>query len=250
MTTRPATDRLAEWMNRRANLLGLSWPDGVADACGLAPGALRIIGVSPGLRGVSRSARGYVARALKVSLRDLESLAAGGIDWIPDNRIVDYERLAMSASKPPPIGQPAPHSCPLHLGVPILGVISAGGIARQWTDASAEDVPRLPCRYLGFPDAFALSLCADFPGDGPEANLVFIAIPPGELIDGETALVTTAAETEFRTVARLAAGDLELHHVRTKQFVRRLSMIDVLRAARTLGSVGASGTERGGTPLK
>src|SRR6185437_6552317 len=83
-----------KWLAHRAGSIGLSWPQGVADAAGVSAALLNSIGDTGNLRNIGRGARGYLARALQISVRELEALADGEIQWIDDGRIVAIDRLS------------------------------------------------------------------------------------------------------------------------------------------------------------
>src|SRR4051794_29366804 len=86
--------RLTEWLRHRQDLLGMASAEDLAEAAAISPGTITTILQTGTLRHVGRSARSWLARALKVTVRDLEALASGRIDWIDDSRMVDFDRLA------------------------------------------------------------------------------------------------------------------------------------------------------------
>lgn len=228
---------LEQWIIHRAGLIGLAWPDGVADACGLPPTTLVSIRSTGRLAGVGRSARGYLARALKVSVRQLEALAEGKIAWIDDAHSVDLDRFspyALLPAKPvPPIALPCRHG----LGVPILGKILEHGIVESSTAWSPEDGARLPVRYRGAADAFAFELAVETAMYPAGAVLAFRLIAPGELAENELALITltpSAAECRLHRVRWHSPQSIQLLPDRERGESAIVSLGDVIRAARLI----------------
>lgn len=209
---------LRQWLIHRSALLGLNWPEGVAEAAGISPDALRAVGEHQTLSGIARSARGYLARALKVSVRDLESLAAGRVGWIDDARQVDRDRTSPGVAIEIP--------CALAVGVPIVGRIISDGRVEQ-DDRPPQDQRRLPIRYKGAPDAFALELMQDLGDFRGGTLLIFQPAPPGELREGELALLSRA-EMEVRKIDKVVGLSLRVGS-------NVVPLEDVLRAGRVIG---------------
>jgi hypothetical protein len=229
---------LKNWMIHRAKTVKLVWPHGVADAAGIEPATLALVEAIGNLRHVGRSARSYLARALKVSVRELESLDAGRIDWIGDERIVDFDLLSINASKQSASDAPIALPCPKHRGVPILGRILATGIVEHFDDWTPEDGPRLAVRYAGVPDAFALQIAADFPPFAVDTCLVFQVIPQGQLMDDQLALLTHG---HGEVVTELCVVRREGHALRrcaaSQQGLENafIAITEIHRAARVIG---------------
>ena len=142
------------------------------------------------LAGASRSARAYLARALKVSVRELEALAAGRIQWINDERRVDFDRLCATKKRPSHDKIPTAKSCDATKGIPILGRVLESGTVEHFDYWTPEEGRRVPVRYPGLPDVFSLELTCDVPPFMKGQCLVFQPILPGEIRDGELMLVT------------------------------------------------------------
>src|SRR5690349_2127518 len=92
--------RLAEWLAHRERLLSIPSHDALAEAAGVRAEAVARAAGRGTLAGVGRGTRALLARALKVSLRDLEGLASGRRDWIDDDRLVELDRLAPGYVRP------------------------------------------------------------------------------------------------------------------------------------------------------
>ncbi|HWE03510.1 MAG TPA: hypothetical protein VG326_13985 [Tepidisphaeraceae bacterium] len=228
----------SDWLSHRAALLSLSWPQGVADASGVSAAMLMMIRETQTLRGLGRSARGYLARSLKVSLRELEALAAGEIDWIADDRVLDIDRVSPHSIRPIDLGRALAVASSARQGVPILGRILETGMIEHFEAWATEDGPRIAIRYPGVPDAFALELAGDLRPYVRGECLVFQTVPPGELADGEPALLT-ADETELRIVRR---DGMSMHISPVHgagQASRVIAMADILRAAQIIDRFAA-----------
>jgi len=201
----------SQWLARRAGLLGLGAFSDLCDASGISPLTLRRVAESGLLDEIDRSARAWLARALKVPLRELESFAAGAGPSIPDSRVVDLDRPP-AASRPElavaDLARPSPVPAPPGRGVPIVARLSPGGDI-QWLDAAApRDTPRIPVRCPGVPDAFALAVEQDSPPDlVPETFLIFRNLPASQLAPGDIALITFSdgAPAGQSVLGRLAA---------------------------------------------
>jgi hypothetical protein len=225
---------LSDWLRHRAGLLSLSWPQGVSEISGVPVAALNLIQRRQTLRGLGRSARGYLARALKVSVRELEAIGAGRIDWIADNRVLDLDRLTPNSARPIDRAAGAAVASSLHCGVPILGRILETGLVEHFDGWTPEDGRRIAVRYPGVPDAFALELEIDLPPYVAGGCLVFQTIPPGEVADGEFALLTSD-ETELRVAYRDGSMSLRTQPIAaTGRRLRVIAMCDILRAARVI----------------
>ncbi|HZL34697.1 MAG TPA: hypothetical protein VFC78_05255 [Tepidisphaeraceae bacterium] len=228
----------SHWLLHRSGLLGIPWPAGVADAAGLPVAALQAMADAGSLAHTSRSARGYLARAMKVSVRELEALADGRTQWIADERILDIDRLSPTCLRPDLGAALVPTPCAIHRGMPILGRVAPTGIVEHFDAWTPEDGPRLPVRYPGLPDAFAVELAGDVPPYSAGMCLAFQLVPPGELADQELALLTRsdAGETQLCRVCREEPMQLRLQGCGASQRDLIVAMADIVRAARILGA--------------
>src|SRR5947209_188281 len=99
---------LSDWLLHRQQVLGLDSSESLSDASGISAATLDAIVARGTLAGVGRSLRGALARALKVTVRDLEALDEGLVEWIADGRVIDLDSLApshmrLAVSAPTPI---------------------------------------------------------------------------------------------------------------------------------------------------
>lgn len=229
---------LAHWLKHRARVIGLSWPDGVADAAGIAPATLTRVDRDSALGPIGRGARSYLARTLKVSVRELEAIAAGKIDWIDDARQVDLDRFSPGVPT-----SPVPRAMPLHCardrGIPRVGRIVAGGIVEPLETHAPEDQPRLALRYRDHPDAYAMRLAVDIPPWRTGVCLVFAPTAPGDLSRDQRALLSGIArdiDTLLCHVDAIADAMVHWRPVAAGEAIMRSSpLMDVLRAARIIG---------------
>jgi hypothetical protein len=235
--------KLSAWIIHREQLLEIASHDALADVCGVPRSTIHTIADCNSLTHVGRSVRAYLARALEVTVRDLEALAGGKIDWIADDHRVDAARLTPSALRTDPrvaAIAPAAIQCSSSQGVPVLGRIDCDGRAELLDDVASETLARLPVRYRGSPDAFALrtSSLADYP---PDATLIFRGVPPGQLPDGHSALITRGdadGECLFCYIER--EGNLSLRLISPAGEAGPLVPMEmIVRAARVIGTYTA-----------
>jgi hypothetical protein len=222
---------LADWMKHRSALLGLAWPGGVAKASGVSHGSLDRLASDGNIAAISRSTLGYVARTMKVSVRELERFAAGRISWIDDARIFDLDRLSAASSPSPRVTIPPPLTCPVNRGTPILGRILSPAVIEPFDFLIIEDVMRIPIRYPGLPDVFAMEWRRAAEGADQSGVLVFLPLPPGEiLIDDQVLLTHGCGEvvTEFVMIAKKTSAAL---HIASKH----IPLENTHRAARVIG---------------
>ncbi|HWE93725.1 MAG TPA: hypothetical protein VG269_07090 [Tepidisphaeraceae bacterium] len=204
---------MSHWVLHRARALGMPTAGALADESGIALETVEAMLEAGSLNRVGRSARGYLARALKVSLRDLESLDAGSAQWIPDARRVDLDRLSPAVARSLPVAIPQAIACAAGRGMPVFGRITEGGAVEHCDDWTPLDGRRLRVRYPGIPDAFALELAVDVLPHYAGASLAFQVIAPAGLQPGELALLTrgdSLAETRLCEIERIDADILHL----------------------------------------
>ncbi|HET6250011.1 MAG TPA: hypothetical protein VFE47_20135 [Tepidisphaeraceae bacterium] len=233
------SSKLRSWFIHRAAIVNLAWPLGVAEAACIEPNRLDAILADAKLEYIGRSARSYLARAMKISVRDLEALCGGRIDWIPDGRKVDFDRLSPVIA-PLPATKYEAYICRAGFGIPILGRILETGVVEHFDDWTSEDGPRLSVRYAGLPDAFALELTVGIGSWFAGECLVFMAIVPGEIRGGEITLLcrdSSEGQSELCVVERAAESlSCTIRPVAGSQLPRMIALADILRAARIVGS--------------
>lgn len=240
---------LSAWLAHRETLLGLKSHDDLAEAACIPRRSLDAM-IERGMHSrIGRSARAYLARALEVTVRDLEDLAAGKIDWISDSRRVDWKRVTPDclriARAQTPLDVTTAVACAIDRGIPIVGRISANGTAEFLHDPS-QDIPRLPLRIAGAPDAFALTVTAALAGVPAGAAILFKGLPPGELRHGELALVTIADGDERSLFCHVEHDkDLRLRLISPMgEPGPMVPMESIVRAARAIG-IHADNASRG-----
>ncbi|MDB5331605.1 MAG: hypothetical protein JWP03_2756 [Phycisphaerales bacterium] len=231
---------MSKWVLHRARALGMPTAGALADESGIALQTVEALLEAGTLARVGRSARGYLARALKVSLRDLESLDAGSAQWIPDARRVDLDRLSPAVARPRLAPAPQAAPCAAGRGIPVYGRIMERGAVEHFDDWTPLDGRRLRVRYPGIPDAFALELAADVPPHHSGTSLAFQILAPAELQPGELALLTrgdSLAETRLCEIERIDSNTLHLlAPAELRVPLPPAALGDILRAGRILGA--------------
>ncbi len=149
--------KLTQWLDHRMEVVGIErWKD-LAEYSGLSRQAIRDMNTCGSLNVLSRSERRLLAAALRVSLRKLEQLDAGTIDWIEDKHIYD----AVTQSRPLPWQESDPacwvpkETTPEERGTPLIGSISPCGKAEPDEDWQEEWGRHLPYRYGKGRDIYA-----------------------------------------------------------------------------------------------
>src|SRR5689334_16517746 len=81
--------KLAQWLDHRMEVVGIDrWRD-LSDLSGVPLQSLRDMRAYGSVDMLSRSERRLLAATLRVSLRKLEQLNDGQIDWIEDSYVYD-----------------------------------------------------------------------------------------------------------------------------------------------------------------
>ncbi|MDB5303491.1 MAG: hypothetical protein JWM97_1040 [Phycisphaerales bacterium] len=232
--------RMSQWVLHRAKVLGMPTAGALADESGIAIETVHAMLEADSLQHIGRSARAYLARALKVSVRDLESLDAGGAKWIAVTHHVDLDRHAPKTARSRSAAMPAAVPCPAGRGVPILGRVMKGGAVEHFDDWTPLDGRRLRVRYAGVPDCFALELKTNAPPHQKGTFLAFQIIAPADLQAGDLALLTrsdASAETRLCRIEQIEASTLRLlPPANTQSTLPPVALCDILRAARIIGA--------------
>jgi hypothetical protein len=130
---------------------------------------------------LSRSERRMLAAALRVSLRKLEQLDDGRIDWIEDKHIYDVGvrgRPAPWQENDPTYWVPKEVK-PEDRGTPVIGSIRANGVAEPdeaWQEDSGRHIPQ---RFGKGRDIYGLEL------QGVGQSIVLRNVPPWEFREGQ-----------------------------------------------------------------
>ena len=138
--------RLNQWLDHRMEVMGIgSWKD-LAEYSGVSETALQDVNIVGSLATLNRSERRWLATGLRVSLRKLEQLDNGDIEWIRDDHVVDADVR----------GRPMPwqeddsaYWVPKEVrsedrGTPVVGRIRSNGIADPDENWQEEWGRRLP----------------------------------------------------------------------------------------------------------
>lgn len=191
-----SSSHFVSWLIHRQTLLGMEGANALADSAGVSKAIIDKMLGAGSLRGIGRSARSALARSLRITVRDLESIASGQIEWINDAQQVDWDRHTPDSMRAvAPASQPRLYEArwctPAH-GVPLVGNLVEGGLAQFFETNPSDATERLPVRYSGAPDAFALMATCPIESYPAGAALVFRALPPGQLENGQMALLCGA----------------------------------------------------------
>lgn len=172
--------RLVQWLDHRMEVVGLDRLKDLAELSGVSLQTLRDLRMYGTLDMLSRSERRKLAAALRVSLRKLEQLNEGEIDWIDDADVYDAD---MSA-RPRPNQEEDPNYwaprqiAPEDRGTPLIGRVRSSGEAEPDEDWQEEWGRHLPKRFGKARDIYALEL------EGLGRSVVLRNIPPWEFREG------------------------------------------------------------------
>jgi len=243
-----SSSHFVSWLIHRQALLGMEGADALADSAGVSNAVIEKMLGTGSLRGIGRSARSALARSLRITVRELESIASGEIEWINDAQQVDWDRHtpdSMRAVRPASqaLSYEARWCKPAH-GVPVVGSLVEGGLARFYESNPSDAAERLPVRYSGAPDAFALMATCPIQPYPVGAALVFRGLPPGQLESGQMALICGAEGiVEGRVCQVVSREDQTLKIKSTLDAEMDIALETVLRAAVVLAA-HLSGAER------
>ena len=231
---------LSQWLPHRARILGMTWPAGVCEASGVGSETINLIVSSGSLSSANRSARGLLARALKVSLRDLEELTAGRKVWIADTHRVDWDRITFSSQRCVDASRAVPAACAPGSGVAVVGRVSLEFGVEFASEQFAPEAVRLAVRYPNAPDAFALELAASVPPYAAGTLLVLEALPPGQIQAGELTLICWGGGRAESMLCFPTFDPQQMLNLRDavsgSQRSAHVHLCDVLRAARVIGA--------------
>jgi hypothetical protein len=176
--------KLTEWLDHRMEVVGVeTWKD-LSENSGVSQDALRDMNTCGSLLVLSRSERRLLAAALRVSLRRLEQLDTGQIDWIEDKHVYDVG----AQGRPSPLQENDPaYWMPKEAkaedrGTPVVGNIRLNGRAEPDEDWQEEWGRCIPKQYGKGKDIYALEV------ERSGQSIVFRNIPPWEFREGEAAV--------------------------------------------------------------
>lgn len=178
--------RLVQWLDHRTEVVGIENGKDLSQYSGVSETALRDMIVAGSLATLQRSERRWLAMVLRVSLRKLEQLDNGEIDWIRDDHVVDVDvrgRPLPWQNDDPTYWMPKEVK-PEDRGTPLVGRIKSNGNAEVDEDWQEEWGRRLPARFGKGSDIYALEM------EGAEQCVVFRNVALWEFKEGEAALYT------------------------------------------------------------
>jgi hypothetical protein len=223
--------KLTEWLDHRMEVVGLSnWMD-LSEKSGVSQEGIRDMRTCGSLKVLSRSERRLVAATLRVSLRRLEQLDAGEIDWIEDKYVYDVGvvgRPTHSQESDPAYWVPKEAKAE-DRGTPLIGRIRASGKAEADEDWQEEWGRHIPQRFGKGNDIYGLEL------DATRQSVVLRNIPLWEFREGMAAVYCWngwEAEGWFgrvclqATTARVVTADGSKHD---------LDLVSIVRIGKVVG---------------
>ena len=217
--------KLFQWLDHRMEVVGVEgWKD-LSKQSGVPLQDLRDAKAYGTLDVLCRSELRRLAGTLRVSIRWLEQLSEGLIDWIDDSRVYD----ACVRGRPLPAQEKdsdywAPREIKIEdRGTPLVGSIRPNGKAdpdEEWQEEFGRFVPR---RFGKGHDIYALEI------EGQGKSVVFRNIPPWEFREGMAAVYCWNGweavgwfgnATFASTKAQVKTGDGERHDVDPLTIVR------------------------------
>jgi hypothetical protein len=176
--------KLTQWLDHRMEVVGIENRKDLSQYSGVSEDALEDLKTVGSLTLLSRSERRWLAAALRVSLRKLERLDSGEIDWIRDDHVVDIEgrgRPLVKQVDDPLYWEPKEVKSE-DRGTPLIGRIRSNGTAEADEDWQEDWGRRVPARFgRGF-DVYAMEI------EGTHQCVVFHNIPTWEFREGDAAL--------------------------------------------------------------
>ncbi len=229
--------RFLEWLRHRSKLAGLPTQQDLSDASGISLRTISKIFSDETIAKTERSIKVWLARTLKVSVRDLENLDSGKVKWIDDSRVVEWEQ-------PYGLGSTGPGKVSAtdgrHRGVPVLGKVTAGGAVESY-EFDPDEVYRLPIEMADCPSAFALEIAGDSmtPLYQPGECVILRPVPREEMRDGEDAMIQLDGGEEgkscFKRLILLGDGKIRLLSLNPKYPPKEILFTNVARVGRVIG---------------
>ena len=176
--------RLVQWLDHRMEVVGLDRLKDLAELSGMSLQTLRDLRAYGTLRMLNRSERRLLAVALRVSLRKLELLDEGEIDWIEDAHVYDADtpnRPPLNREDDPTYWAPREME-PEERGTPLIGRVRRSGEAEPDEDWQPEWGQHIPQRFGKGRDIYALEL------EELGRSVVLRNIPPCEFCEGNAAV--------------------------------------------------------------
>jgi hypothetical protein len=176
--------RFIQWLDHRRDVVGFEKRIDLSEYSVVSEDALRHVNTVGSLTVLDRSQRRWLAAALRVSLRKLEQLNSGEIEWINDDHVVDADvrgRPLARQEDDPNYWIPI-ETKPEDRGTALVGHIRSNGVAEPDEDWQEEWGRCLPARFGKGYDTYAMEI------EGTRQCVVFRNIPAWELREGDAAI--------------------------------------------------------------
>jgi hypothetical protein len=152
--------KLTQWLDHRMEVVGLDrWKD-LSEYSGLPYPTIRDMNTCGSLAVLCRSERRSLAAALRVSLRRLEQLDDGRIDWIEDKHVYDVgvQGRPLPSQEHDPAYWIPKEVKPEDRGTPLIGRIRSDGKAEPDEDWKEDWGRHIPQRFGKGRDIYGLEL--------------------------------------------------------------------------------------------
>ena len=176
--------KLTQWLDHRMEVVGLNRRMDLSEYSGVPHEAIQDMNICGSLDVLSRTERRLLAAALRVSLRRLEQLDEGQIDWIEDEHVYDVGvqgRPGPSQENDPAYWVPK-EVTPEDRGTPVIGTIRPDGKAEPEEDWQEEWGRHIAQRFGKGHDIYGLEL------EGSGQSVVLRNIPAWEFREGMAAV--------------------------------------------------------------
>jgi len=223
--------RLVQWLDHRMEVMGWeTWKD-LAEYSGLPEALLREATAEGGLAVLNRSQRRWIAAALRVSLRKLEQLDRGEIEWIPDDHVADIDgRRQPLRRQEDDAAQWISADVPVvDRGTPVVGHIRADGIAEPDEDWQEEWGRHLPARFGKGYEIYALEL------NSFGYSIVFRNVPAWEFREGAAAVYSWNGWEARGLFGRVRLTPLQAVVMTPDGHRHELDLVNVVRIGKTIG---------------
>ncbi len=176
--------KLTQWLDHRMEVVGLDrWKD-LSEYSGVPDQTIQDMNTCGSLDMLSRSERRLLAATLRVSLRRLEQLDDGQIDWIEDKHVYDMgvQGRPLPSQESDPAYWIPKEVMPEDRGTPLIGRVRESGKAEPDEDWQEDWGRCIPKRFGKGRDIYALEQ------DGSGQSIVFRNIPVWEFREGMAAV--------------------------------------------------------------
>ncbi len=223
--------KLTQWLDHRMEVVGLNrWKD-LSEYSGVPHQTIRDMNTCGSLDVLNRSDRRLLAATLRVSLRRLEQLDNGKIDWIEDKHVYDVG----AQGRPAPWQENDPaywvpkEVTPEDRGTPVIGSIRANGTAEPDEAWQEEWGRHIPQRFGKGKDIYGLEL------EGVGQSIVFRNIPPWEFRDGTAAVYCWNGWEARGLFGRVELAPLKTIVVTADGKRHELDPVNVVRIGKIIG---------------